>query len=151
MKYRVAAAALTACVVAAASAARMDAANAQAVAPTLSFTAAQAASGQAEYRVACGDCHGPNLYDGEFGGAPLKGREFREKWSGQPAGALVGFIQAAMPPDAPGRLPFETYVEISAFLLSANGVPAGERQLPADMEALANLRIPEQVAAPPGR
>ncbi|HZQ40621.1 MAG TPA: hypothetical protein VFA87_07500, partial [Rhizomicrobium sp.] len=39
----------------------------------LSFTAAQAASGEAEYKTSCIDCHGAHLDDGEFGGPPLKG------------------------------------------------------------------------------
>jgi mono/diheme cytochrome c family protein len=107
----------------------------------LSFTAAQAASGKAEFATSCGVCHGANLNDGEFGGAPLKGEEFRGKWFGQPVGALVGYTSAAMPPDSPGRLPFETYVEIVAYLLGANGIAPGTRALPADMKALATLRV----------
>lgn len=122
--------------------ARPDQAQAITAAPApASFTAAQAASGLAEYKANCADCHGANLNDGEFGGPPLKGEAFRAKWFGRPPGALIGFTRAAMPPDSPGRLPLGTYVEIAAYLLSANGVPAGDGPLPADMKALGELRI----------
>jgi len=107
----------------------------------LSFTEAQAKAGQAEYAANCTDCHGAALNDGEFGGTPLKGEAFRAKWSGQPVANLIGYIRVAMPPDSPGRLPVESYVDLAAYLLSANGVPAGERPLPTDMDELAKLPI----------
>jgi len=110
----------------------------------LSFTAAQVASGKAEYRVSCIDCHGPNLNDGEFGGPPLKGDAFTAKWFKLPVSALVGYVHAAMPPDAPGRLPLGSYVEIVDYILSVNGVPSGTMEMPADMKALAALRYPPQ-------
>lgn len=108
----------------------------------LSFTAAQAASGEMEYKASCIDCHGAHLDDGEFGGPPLKGATFTAKWFKLPAGALVNYIHLAMPPDAPGRLPLGTYVEITAYILSMNGVPPGTRDMPADMSALAVLHYP---------
>jgi len=110
----------------------------------LSFTAAQAATGEVEYKASCIDCHGPNLNDGEFGGPPLKGDAFTAKWLKLPASALVGYVHAAMPPDAPGRLPMGTYVEIVAYILSVNGVPPGTRDMPADMSTLAALHYPAQ-------
>jgi mono/diheme cytochrome c family protein len=110
----------------------------------LSFTAAQVASGEAEYRASCIDCHGPNLNDGEFGGPPLKGDAFTAKWFKLPVSALIGYVHAAMPPDAPGRLPLGSYVEIVDFILSMNSVPSGTKEMPADMNALAVLRYPPQ-------
>ena len=109
---------------------------------SLSFTPEQVTSGQSEYITSCVDCHGPNLNDGEFGGPPLKGDAFRAKWFGHPVSALVAFTNAAMPPDAAGRLPLGTYVEIIAYLLNANGINPGPRELPSDMVLLAKLRIP---------
>jgi len=107
----------------------------------VSFTAGQAEKGLVGYRTWCADCHGTDLDDGEFGGPPLKGAAFRARWFGRPAGALVGFMRDAMPPDAPGRLPPGSYVEIAAYLLDANGVPPGARELPAEMERLNRLRL----------
>src|ERR1700733_11585920 len=68
----------------------------------LSFTVAQVADGEAEYKVSCIDCHGPHLNDGEFGGPPLKGEAFAAKWLKLSPSALVGYVHGAMPPDAPG-------------------------------------------------
>lgn len=116
--------------------------HSQAQPAELSFTAAQAASGEVEYKASCIDCHGAHLDDGEFGGPPLKGAAFTAKWFKLPAGALVNYIHAAMPPDAPGRLPLGTYVEITAYILSMNGVAAGSREMPADMNALTALHYP---------
>jgi mono/diheme cytochrome c family protein len=110
----------------------------------LSFTVAQVANGEAEYKTSCIDCHGPNLNDGEFGGPPLKGDAFTAKWFKMPAGALVGYVHAAMPPDGPGRLPMGTYVEIVAYILSVNGVPSGTREMPSDMTTLGALYYPPQ-------
>ncbi|HET7085512.1 MAG TPA: cytochrome c [Rhizomicrobium sp.] len=111
----------------------------------LSFTAAQTASGEAEYKTSCIDCHGAHLDDGEFGGPPLKGEAFAAKWFRSPPGILVNYIHAAMPPDAPGRLPLGTYVEIVAYILGANGFSPGTREMPADKDALAALRYPVRV------
>jgi S-disulfanyl-L-cysteine oxidoreductase SoxD len=109
---------------------------------SLSFTSDQVANGHAEYIASCVDCHGPDLDDGDFGGPPLKGDAFRAKWFGHPVSSLVAFTKAAMPPDAPGRLPLGTYVEIVAYLLSANGINPGARELPSDMGLLAKLQVP---------
>jgi mono/diheme cytochrome c family protein len=108
----------------------------------LSFTAAQSASGEVEYKANCIDCHGAHLDDGEFGGPPLKGAAFSAKWFRLPASGLVNYIHAAMPPDAPGRLPMGTYVEITAYILNMNGVAPGTRDMPADIGALTALHYP---------
>jgi mono/diheme cytochrome c family protein len=118
-------------------------AGAQSPIQPLSFTAAQAASGETEYKTSCMDCHGPHLDDGEFGGPPLKGAAFIAKWFKLPASGLVGYIRTAMPPDAPGRLPLGTYVEIAAYILSVNGLTSGAKDMPADMTALAGLHYPQ--------
>jgi S-disulfanyl-L-cysteine oxidoreductase SoxD len=106
-----------------------------------SFTAAQADRGREGYASSCMDCHGANLDDGEFGGAPLKGTAFRAKWFNGPVGSLFAFTAAAMPPDRAGRLPAETYADIVAYLLSRNGVNPGKDELPADLATLNTLTI----------
>lgn len=113
-----------------------------AAATDLSFTTAQVASGEDEYKTSCMDCHGPHLNDGEFGGPPLKGTAFTAKWFKLPASGLVNYIHAAMPPDSPGRLPMGTYVEIAAYILSVNGLAAGAAEMPSDPKALATLHYP---------
>ena len=115
----------------------------------LSFTAAQVASGMAEYRASCNDCHGPHLDDGEFGGPPLIGAAFTGKWFKLPPGALVNYIHNAMPPDAPGRLPLGTYVEITAYILARNGLPPKPDAMPASLKTLMAMHYPAISNGPP--
>lgn len=107
----------------------------------LSFTADQAARAQREYTRSCADCHGPNLDDGEFGGPPLRGVAFRDKWFGMPVDALYGFMSATMPPDRPGSLSVQTYADLTALILSHNGFEPGEVELPADLDALSRIML----------
>jgi S-disulfanyl-L-cysteine oxidoreductase SoxD len=109
--------------------------------PKVGFTAAQVSGGKAEYEKSCLDCHGANLDDGEFGGPPLRGSSFESKFFGITADSLFGFMQAAMPPDRPGRLSPETYAELTAYILSKNGIQPGGTALPSDIEALSGLMV----------
>jgi mono/diheme cytochrome c family protein len=106
-----------------------------------SFTAAQAARGKESYASSCLDCHGANLDDGEFGGAPLKGSAFRAKWLSGFVGGLFAYTRAAMPPDRAGRLPAETYADIIAYILGRNDISPGTEELPADLATLSTLTI----------
>jgi len=105
------------------------------------FTSAQASRGASLYRQNCLDCHGENLDDGEFGGAPLRGMTFREKWFENSAGALVDFMHATMPPDRPGRLSDQNYADLAAYILSRNGIQPGATELPTDSDALENMIV----------
>lgn len=107
----------------------------------VTITAAQAARGRAEYVRSCEDCHGANLDDGEFGGAPLKGLAFKEKWFGTTADSLYGFTSSAMPPDRPGRLSPQVYADLTAYILSVNGIQPGSTELPPDLDKLSNLMV----------
>jgi alcohol dehydrogenase (cytochrome c) len=84
----------------------------------LAFTEAQVAAGQATYEQVCTTCHGPNLR--QLPDALLAGREFIAKWGNMAASELVERV-ATMPPDNPGGLTPEAYVNVAAFLLLANG------------------------------
>jgi mono/diheme cytochrome c family protein len=116
-------------------------ANAQEDLPKASFTAAQADAGRAEYQKSCLDCHGANLDDGEFGGPPLRGSNFESTYFGFTADGLFGFIKSAMPPDRPGRLSDKTYADVTAYILSKNGVQPGATPLPDNIDALSGLVI----------
>ena len=100
------------------------------------FTDAQVERGHAIYAKNCQDCHGTTLDNGEFGGAPLKGSYFRQHWGAGDVAALVGYMSVLMPPDRPGQLTPQSYVDIiTAFLLSNNGYAASSEELSADPEA----------------
>jgi S-disulfanyl-L-cysteine oxidoreductase SoxD len=99
------------------------------------FTEAQVERGKAVYLKNCQDCHGSTLDNGEFGGAPLKGSYFRQHWGAGDVSALFGYVNTLMPPDRPGQLSEQSYVDITAFLLSSNGYAAGAEELTADQDA----------------
>jgi len=99
------------------------------------FTQGQVERGKSIYQKNCQDCHGSTLDNGEFGGAPLKGSYFRQHWGSGDVSALFGYVNTLMPPDRPGQLSAQSYVDLTAFLLSNNGYAAGAEELTADEDA----------------
>ncbi len=94
------------------------------------YTSAQAQAGRAAYQAGCGSCHGPDLSGRE--GPQLAGANFMTQWGARTAGELIGFMRATMPPGAGGSLPDETYINLAAFILDANGARPGDRALTAE-------------------
>jgi len=115
--------------------------EAQSALTPLSFSTGQADRGRAVYAERCASCHGEYLDDGQFG-TPLKGVSFRAKWGGRSAEALLTYMTANMPPERPGSLGVENYTQVLAFMLQENGLQAGERELPADADALRAMAAP---------
>src|SRR5258708_5690240 len=99
------------------------------------FTDEQVERGRAIYQRNCQDCHGTTLDNGEFGGAPLKGSYFRQHWGAGDVAGLFGYVNTLMPPDRPGQLSAQSYVDLTAFLLSNNGYAAGAEELTGDEDA----------------
>lgn len=98
----------------------------------VSFTTDQVSRGSDIYADRCVQCHGDQLDNGEFGGAPLNGSYFKKHWAAGSVAALVAFMKAKMPPDRPGSLTDQTYADLTAFLLDANDYPKGDKELPSD-------------------
>lgn len=107
----------------------------------VTFTNEQADQGRTAYMGACVDCHGANLDDGEFGGAPLKGNHFAQKWGHETADIIYLYMSTAMPPERPGQLTPRAYAAILAFILRGNGYQPGGPELPSDPDALAKLSL----------
>ncbi|MDP9170976.1 MAG: cytochrome c [Acidobacteriota bacterium] len=104
------------------------------------YTKAQATRGQAAYREECAKCHSENLAGGE--GAPgLVGSEFLNKWQGKTAGDLFERIQTTMPSDDPGSLSRRKCADITAYILSANEFPAGDKELESTADSLNEIQI----------
>ena len=93
-------------------------------------TAGQAESGRAAYTRSCAICHRTDLR-GNFEAPPLAGPNFLGFWGDLTPLELVERIRDTMPPDRPGRLGDRTYLDIVAYLLEANGAPAGDEPLTA--------------------
>ena len=96
------------------------------------FTEAQAAAGRASYLANCAGCHLADLR-GANEARPLVGPDFMRTWSGRSAQELVAFLGVTMPPPpaAPGSLGAQSYVNLAAFLLQANGATPGAGELTA--------------------
>ena len=88
----------------------------------------QAAAGLSAYQVQCANCHLPNL-GGRNEAPQLAGSNFMRVWSARTTRDLFTYIQSAMPPGARGSLGQETYVNLVAFILQANGARAGTQPL----------------------
>lgn len=99
-------------------------------APPRLYSAAQAAEGAALYGERCAMCHGRNL-EGTFEVPALTGK-FVANWGGRPLGELSAYLGRAMPQFAPGSLAPEDSARLVAYLLQANGYPAGAEPLPAE-------------------
>jgi S-disulfanyl-L-cysteine oxidoreductase SoxD len=107
------------------------------------YTAAQAARGKARYFAACAACHG-GLLQGDSDSPELAGTAFMKRWGDQPVAALFAFATSQMPVGRPGSLGGQGYADVIAFILATNGFPNGERELPANEQALENIMIEKQ-------
>ena len=88
------------------------------------YTAAQAESGRAIYERECAVCHQSNL-QGTFEAPQLAGESFLQFWGDLSPGDLFVRISGSMPPGQAGSLTDEAYLHVVAYLLQANGAPAG--------------------------
>ena len=107
------------------------------------FSDAQDARGAAAYQANCSTCHGATM--GGTGEAPgLTGGEWLANWNGLAVSELFDRIRTTMPFNAPGSLSRDTYADIVAHMLKANGFPAGEKDLADRSEMLTSIQIVAQ-------
>lgn len=83
--------------------------------------ASQAAAGANAFATNCAACHGANL-EGTTLGPLLSGNSFLQRWGSQNPSLLLNNIQANMPPGGNESLDDEDYLDITAHILSVNGV-----------------------------
>ncbi len=80
--------------------------------------------------------------DDASGDAPsLSGPEFLSRWAGRSVGDILLTMRTTMPPNAAGSLAKDTYVDILAYVLSANGYPPGTTELGAGGAALDGIAM----------
>ena len=92
------------------------------------YTTGQADGGAAAYTEQCAVCHLDNL-QGSFEAPELAGANFRNTWGARPVTDLMNQIASTMPPQAIGSLVIEDVADVVAYILRANGVPAGGSEL----------------------
>jgi sugar lactone lactonase YvrE/mono/diheme cytochrome c family protein len=92
------------------------------------YTEAQAGQGAQDFGAHCASCHGASLSG--TGEAPgLEGALFVSDFNGETVGDLFDRVRSTMPQDNPASLSRDQYAAILAFILKANGFPAGAKEL----------------------
>ena len=95
------------------------------------FTAEQAEAGRIVYQQKCVGCHTLDWYTGDIIHA----------WEGGSLFALFEVISTTMPQDNPSSLQRRQYVEVLAYILELNGLPAGETPLSSGRSRLNAIRF----------
>ena len=114
--------------------------------PAGPYTAEQAAAGRAAYQTNCAVCHAADM-TGRNEAAQLAGSNFFSQWGERTAGELINFIRSAMPPGAGGSLPDQTYINLAAFILDANGArPGSDALTPASAVAIRSVASGQRAA-----
>ena len=104
------------------------------------YTEAQATRGEALYYQRCGACHGPSLEGGDMTSA-LVGGVFTSTWNDLPLSDLFERIRITMPLNQPSTLSRQQTADVLSFLLKANKWPAGQNELPRELEPLKDIQI----------
>lgn len=102
-----------------------------AVGPTTqdgAFTLAQAERGRTVYETHCVSCHELEFYQTKL-----------PAWQSALVADLFDAIGATMPPENPGSLLDEQYLDVLAYIFSITGSPAGDVEL--GMENMASIEI----------
>ncbi len=101
------------------------------------FSEEQAKAGELAYASQCAACHGAKLLGPN---APaLIGSDVMQTFD--TVAGLYNYIAVAMPPQAPGRLDEDQYLEIVAFILKENGARAGTVPLRLDQARMRQLSL----------
>ena len=96
------------------------------------YTAAQAARGEVTYYTICISCHAKGTY---------AGRGFKTNWNNRPLWDLWDWISNKMPKNDPGSLAPAEVVQVMAYILQENKMPAGSTPLPPNEKTLYGIRI----------
>jgi cytochrome c5 len=106
------------------------------------YTEAQAMRGERDYGRSCERCHGVDLTGDPTTEVPaLQSAPFVEQWQGKTLKDLFDVIKRSMPADEPDSLTTRAYVDIVAYLMSANHFPAGSQDLSREPGDLQQIRI----------
>lgn len=96
------------------------------------YTAAQAMKGEETYYGLCMSCHPKGTYAGP---------SFKSNWGGRPLLDLYDWVLNKMPKNDPGTLTPAEAVQVIAYILQQNSMPAGKVALPANERTLSAITI----------
>jgi mono/diheme cytochrome c family protein len=109
------------------------------------FTAEQARRGEAAYDKNCATCHGAKLRPADREVVGLTDKAFRSGWVGKTVAEKFEVTRDTMPPEEKNSLGDQVYLDIVAYILQFNKIPAGGQELKPDLSVLQQTVIP----APP--
>ena len=95
------------------------------------YTTEQADRGKEVYKRACSQCHALDFYKGDA----------IKPWEDGTLEGMYDVVANLMPKDNPASLKRKEYVDVLAYILSLNGMPAGETELPSKAADLKAIRI----------
>ncbi|MEO7414354.1 MAG: cytochrome c [Opitutaceae bacterium] len=104
------------------------------------YSKEQVVRGRRNYNALCARCHGEALGGGEDSPALVE-KDFLKSWYGKSLGELIEYTREEMPSDGPGKVTRKQSTDMTAYVLSMNGFPAGETELPPDLEVLNQIAI----------
>jgi cytochrome c553 len=105
------------------------------------FTAEQAKSGERAFQAKCAGCHGEDLHSTDAEAPDLTEGAFKFGWQGKTLANRFEQIRSTMPLGNARGLDDQTYIDIVAFILQFNGVPAGNQKLEPDTRALEQIIV----------
>jgi mono/diheme cytochrome c family protein len=111
------------------------------------YSVAQAGRGESSYAKTCARCHGAALGGGDEA-TPLVGSSFLGNWNGQAVSDLQKRIIETMPSDTVGIYDRKLVTDVIAFMLKANGFPAGAADLSVEPDSLKTITITTEKKTP---
>jgi len=111
------------------------------------YSLAQAGRGESSYARTCARCHGAALGGGDEA-TPLVGGSFLGNWNGQAVSDLQKRIIETMPSDTVGIYDRKMVTDVIAFVLKANGFPAGAADLTVEPDSLKTITITTEKKTP---
>jgi mono/diheme cytochrome c family protein len=105
------------------------------------FTAEQAKNGESVFQAQCAPCHGADLHSVCPEAPDLTEGAFTFGWQDKTIAYRCQQIRSTMPPGKARSLDDQTYLDIVAYILQFNGMPAGSQKLLPDIQALEQIVI----------
>jgi mono/diheme cytochrome c family protein len=104
------------------------------------YTVDQAVRGESLYVRSCARCHQASLA-GADESPPLAGGAFLGNWNGLALSNLETRIRTTMPSDSVGIYDRRVVTDVIAYLLKANGFPAGASELASSEDSLKTITL----------
>ena len=105
------------------------------------FSAEQAKNGERAFQAKCATCHGQDLHSTDAEAPDLTEGAFKFGWQGKTIANRFEQIRGSMPLGNARSLDDQTYIDIVAYILQFNGIPAGNQKLEPDDRVLEQIVV----------